>query len=352
MTITDAEATAAPIAAPTSARRWKLWIAAAAPLIAALLVGSAVVAWTGESPLEFFWLLAREAFGGVRRISATLVSSTPLILTGTATLIAFRAGVFNIGVEGSFVAGAFVAAIAGANLDLPGPIQIVVVLAVATIIGGVVGYGPGWLKARLDVDEVVVTLMGNFVVVGVVGWLLSEFFTAVGTGNAQTDVIAPQTALPVLVPGTQLTIGVLVAVAVVAIAQWWLRSTVPGYELRMTGANPRFARAQGIDTAKVVIWSMVISGLIGGLAGGVFTTGTLHRFVEGGGANLGFNGIAIALLARLNPIAVVPSALVLGSLSAAGPTVQLFMDVPLDIVRIMEGTIMIVAVLPLLRTRT
>jgi ABC-type uncharacterized transport system permease subunit len=348
MTITDTEVTATPIASPAPTRRWRLWVAAAAPLIAALLVGSAAILWVGESPLEFFWLLVREAFGGVKRISATLVSSTPLILTGTATLIAFRAGVFNIGVEGSFVGGAFVAAIAGASLDLPGPIQIVVVLAIASIVGAAIGWGPGWLKARLDVDEVVVTLMGNFVVSGVVGWLLSEFFMAVGTGNAQTELIAPQTNLPVLVASTQLTIGILFAVVVVALAQWWLRSTVPGYELRMTGANPRFARAQGIDTARVIIWAMVISGLIGGLAGGVFTTGTLHRFVEGGGANLGFNGIAIALLARLNPIAIIPSAVVLGALSAAGPTVQLFIDVPLDIVRIMEGTIMIVAVLPLL----
>lgn len=345
-------AAAAPITPSRAAgRRW-VWIAASAPLVAALLVGSAAILWSGESPLEFFGLLGQEAFGGMRRISATLVSSTPLILTGTATLIAFKAGVFNIGVEGSFIAGAFVAAIVGANLALPGFLQIVVVLVLASLAGAVIGYGPGWLKAHLGVDEVVVTLMGNFVVAGVVGWLLSQFFTAVGTGNAQTDVIAAQTALPRLVPNTQLTVGVLIAVAVVVLAQWWLRSSVAGYELRMTGANPRFSRAQGIDTARVIIGSMVISGIIGGLAGGVFTTGTLHRFVEGGGANLGFNGIAIALLARLNPVAVIPAALILGSLSAAGPTVQLFMDVPLDIIRIMEGTIMIVAVIPILRGRT
>lgn len=340
-------------AIPIPARRWTVWVAAIVPLLAALVVGSAAILWAGESPVEFFRLLVREAFGGVKRVAATLVSSTPLIMTGSATLIAFRAGVFNIGVEGSFLGGAFVAAIAGAALDLPGLIQIPLVLAAASLAGAVVGWGPGWLKARLDVDEVVVTLMGNFVVSGVVGWLLSQFFLASGAGNAQTELTRPQAYLPVIVPNTQLTIGILIALAVVAGAWWWLRSTVAGYEVRMVGANPRFARAQGIDTARVIVRAMVISGLIGGLAGGVFTTGTLHRFVEGGGANLGFNGIAVALLARLNPMAVIPAALVLGALSAAGPTVQLFMDVPLDVLRIMEGTIMIVAVLPVLtRSRT
>ena len=125
-------------------------VTALLPLAAAIAVGSLVVAWAGASPGEFFRLLGREAFSGVDRLSATFASATPLIITGLATLIAFKAGVFNMGVEGSFIAGAFTAAIVGANLDLPGPVQIVLAIAAATVAGGMVyslsddGEGVGW----------------------------------------------------------------------------------------------------------------------------------------------------------------------------------------------------------------
>jgi len=318
------------------------------PIVAAIVVGGAVVAWAGASPVEFFRLLVQEAFSGTDRLAATAASSTPLIITGIATLVAFKAGVFNIGVEGSFIAGMFTAAVVGANLDVAGPIVILAAMAAASAAGAAVGWGPGWLKARLGVDEVVVTLMGNFVVAGVVGWLLADYFLAQGTGNASSEMVVAQARLPTI-GGTQLTIAFLVALAVVAAAQWWLSRTTFGYELRMVGANPRFARAQGIDIARIVIVAMILSGALGGLAGSTFTLGTLGRFVDGAGANLGFNGIAVALLGRLHPVGALVAAVALGALAAAGPTVQLFIDVPLDVIRIMQGTIMIAAVIPLVR---
>jgi general nucleoside transport system permease protein len=194
--------------------------------------------------------------------------------------------------------------------------------------------------------------MGNFVVAGVVSWLLNDYFLAQGTGNAASEMVVAQARLPAIVDGTQLTIAFLVALAIVAAAQWWLSRTTFGYELRMVGANPRFARAQGIDIARIVIVAMVLSGALGGLAGSTFTLGTLGRFVDGAGANLGFNGIAVALLGRLHPLGALVAALALGALAAAGPTVQLFIDVPLDVIRIMQGTIMIAAVIPLVRRPT
>lgn len=324
---------------------------AVVPIAAAVNVGGAVVAWAGASPFEFFRLLAEEAFSGTDRLAATAASATPLIITGMATLIAFKAGVFNIGVEGSFIAGAFVAAVAGANLDLPGPVQIPVAMVAATAAGGAVAWGPGWLKAHLGVDEVVVTLMGNFVVAGVVSWLLNDFFLAQGTGNASSELVAGQARLPGIVDGSQLTIAFFLALALVVVTHSWLSRTTFGYELRMVGASPRFARAQGIDITRVVVISMIVSGALGGLAGSTFTLGTLGRFVDGAGANLGFNGIAVALLGRLHPAGALLAAIALGALAAAGPTVQLFIDVPLDVIRIMQGTIMIAAVVRVIRDR-
>lgn len=326
-------------------------IGALLPLLAAVAVGSLAVALSGSSPLEFFTLLGREAFVGTGRLAATGASATSLIITGLATLIAFRAGVFNIGVEGSFIAGAFTAAIIGATLDLPGLIQILAAMLGATVAGAVIGWGPGWLRARLGVDEVVVTLMGNFVVAGVASWLLNEYFLAQGTGNASSELVADQTRLPTLVPASQLTLAFPIAIAMVFGVRWWLARTTFGYEIRMTGANPRFARAQGISIDRVIIISMIVSGALGGFAGSTFILGSLGRFIDGAGANLGFNGIAVALLGRLNPIGAFLAAIVLGALSAAGPTVQLFIDIPLDVVRIMQGTIMVAAVIPVVRGR-
>lgn len=321
------------------------------PIVVGFAVCSIVLLLTNRNPLDFFHLLGREAFGGSTRVSATLASATPLLFSGVATAVAFRSGYFNIGVEGSFIAGAFTAAVLGSRLTLT-PVVTLFVLAVAAALSGmIVALGPAWLKAYRGVDEVVVTLMGNFVVVGVCGWLLQSYFLSRGTGNASTDVITPQAELPSIVAGTQFTAAAIVAAAVLVAVFWWLQRHVGGFEVRMTGANPHFAGAVGIDVRRVVVRAALLSGAIGGLGGWGLTCGVLGRYVDGAGRNLGFTGIAVALLGRGRPVGLVGAAIGLGALSAAGPTVQLFSDVPLDIIRVIQGSVMMAAVLELRRLR-
>ena len=327
-------------------------VRASAPIALALLVAALVLAISGESPLAVYRLMFREAFGGTERIAATLTSATPVMFTGLATAIAFRAGVFNVGVEGSLVAGGLVAAVLGASLaGLPGPLLIIVALGGGALAGLVVAAGPALLRARWGVDEVVTTLMVNFIVSGVAAWLVNNFLLAEGVANSSTPLVAESAFLPRLLPPSQLSVGIVLALALVIAYGVWVRSTPLGYELRMVGANARFSAAHGIPVGRVVIVAMLLSGLIGGLGGGVHALGTVHRFVQGFSPGYGFTGIAVALLGRNSALGVVVASILFGALASAGATVQLFSGIPLDIVRVLEGTVMLFAVVQIFTGR-
>ena len=323
-------------------------LAALAPFVVALLVGAVVLAATGSQPLEVYTLMAREAAGSSSRLAATLTAATPLLFTGLATAVAFRCGVFNVGVEASLVAGGLAAAVVGFSLSgLPGPLLILAALVVGGLAGALVIAPAGWLRARFGVDEVVTTLMTNFVVAGVTGWLVNGVFLAEGVANSASPQVAAQANLPRLLPPSSLNTGLLLGLALVAAYGWWVRSTPLGYELRMVGEAPGFAAAAGVRVDRVVLLAVVASGVIGGLGGGVHALGVVGRFVEGFSAGYGFTGIAVALLGRNTAIGVALAALLFGALASAGATVQLFSDVPLDIVNVLEGTVMIFAVVRL-----
>ncbi|GAB3495955.1 ABC transporter permease [Amycolatopsis cihanbeyliensis] len=317
---------------------------ALAPVLAALTVGALVLLATGDDPLTVYPLLLREAFGDLDRVAATLVAATPLLFTGLATAFTFRAGVFNVGAEGGFVLGGLAAATVGAHLTgLPGPLVALLALAAGTAAGMATSAVPGWLRARWEVNEVVITLMTNFIALGLAGWLVTSFLQAEGVANSATPLVPPDAWLPVLLsPG--LTVGVLLGLALLAGYACWIRYSVPGYELRMTGHNPEFARAQGIRTGRVVLVAMLVSGAVAGLGGGAQALGVVHRFVEGFSPGYGFTGIAVALLGRNGALGVALGALFLGAMSSAGATVQLFSDIPLDIVQVLTGAVMIFAV--------
>ncbi|ALG07616.1 ABC transporter permease [Kibdelosporangium phytohabitans] len=320
-------------------------VRAVVPFVIALVIGGTVLLATGHNPVEFYQLLVREAFGGTDRIAATLSAATPLLFTGLATAIAFRAGVFNVGVEGGFVFGGLIAATVALHAGL------LAGMVAGALAGVLVSALPGWLKARWNVDEVVTTLMFNFVVSGVTGWLVTTFLQAKGVANSATTLIPQGSWLPDLLPPYGLTAGVLVALALVLLYALWIKHSVLGYELRQTGLNPRFSAAQGIRVGRVIIVSMLVSGAIAGLGGAAHALGVVHRFVDGFSPGYGFTGIAVALLGRNSAVGVTLGAVLFGALASAGTTAQLFSDIPLDIVDVLSGTVMIFAVVRLWRQR-
>lgn len=326
-------------------RGGQAFVGAAAPVAIALAVGAVVLLATGSDPAEIYPLLAREAFGGPDQILSTLAAATPLLFTGLATAVAFRAGVFTLGVEGSFVFGGLAAAVVGAAAGgLPGPVGMLAGMLAAVAAGLAVALVPAVLRARWQVDEVVTTLMLNFVVTGVAGWLVQSFLQVKGEANSATAFVAEGAQLPRLAPPSEVGLGLVIALALVAAYAPWVRRTSRGYEFRMVGASPRFAAAHGIDVSRVVLLAILAAGAIGGLGGGVHALGTVHRFVAGFSPGYGFIGLAIALLGRSSAIGVAVCAVLFGALTSAGTTVQLFASIPLEIVNVLQGVIMIFAV--------
>ena len=319
-------------------------LAAAAPFVLALLIGAAVLAATGHEPVAVYRLMIEEAFGGERRFAATLTAATPLLLTGLAAAVAFRAGVFNVGAEGCFYLGGLVAAVAGGLADGPAVLLIPAGLMLAAAVGAAWMILPGALRVRLGVDEVVTTLMLNFIAIGLTSWLVNGPLLARGSANSATPPIFASAELPRLLPPATLHLGFVISLALVVAYGFWGRLTVGGFRSRLVGLNPRFSRAVGIAPGRVVFGAMIASGALGGLAGGIHALGLVHRFVAGFSPGYGFTGIAIALLARNSALGVALASLLFGALSSAGANIQLFSDVPIEIVEILQGAVMIFAV--------
>lgn len=317
----------------------------AVPVVIALIIGAIALLIGGQQPLEIYGMLVQEAFGDGARINATLTAA-----------IAFRGGVFNVGVEGSFAFAGLAAAVVGARVGGMPPVLAITACCVAGILAGMlVALVPALLRTWLKVDEVVSTLMFNFIVTGVIAWLVQSFFLAPGQANSSTEYVAESAELPPLMPPGQLSAGFLIAIVLVAFYAVWVKRSQLGFEFDAVGGAPRFSSAQGLRVRTVLMTAMLASGAIGGLGGAVHALGVVHRFSVGFSANFGFTGIAIALLARFNPVGVVVGAIAFGALAAAGATVQLFINIPIQLIDILQGTVMMLAVaqfaIPRLRRR-
>ncbi len=314
------------------------------PFVLALLAGAVVLAVTGKDPLQIYSIVFRQAFLGTTNLADTLLFSTPLVFTGLAALVAFRAGVFNVGVEGSLYLGAFAAAWAGFTLtSLPGVALVPLCFLLAVLAGGLWAWVPALLKAHLQVDEVVTTFMLNYVAILFTSLLVNGPFLAPGTANSMSPQVAPQAQIPTFVPGSQFNWSFVLAV-LLAVGVWWLlQSTAPGFAIRMVGDNARFAAASGISVKRVVVYSMLISGALGGLAGASHVLGVTGRFIDNFSPGYGFQGIAVALLAAGRPVLVVPAAIFFGALTNGGGLVQLFSNVPIDLINVLQGTVMLFA---------
>ncbi|MCC7319667.1 MAG: ABC transporter permease [Rubellimicrobium sp.] len=316
------------------------------PVLVAVVVSALVLLAIGENPLSVFGLMLTEGFGGTRRIAATLSAATPLVFTSVATALCFRAGVFNVGADGAFVLGGLAAVTVGFGLPASlGLLLLPLAIVAAAVVGLVWMWIPGWLLARRGVDEVVSTLMLNFVAAGIAGTLVNGPLLSAASGNNVTPPIHAAAALPRLMPPSTLHAGFLIALAVLLAYAVWSRRTPAGFEGGLVGLNPRFARAVGISVPRAIILAMVLSGLVAGIGGAAHGLGQLQRFSDGFSAGYGFTGLAIALLARNNPWGLLAGSVLFGALASAGTTIQLFTAIPLDLVDVIAGTIMIVAVI-------
>ncbi|MFQ5856429.1 MAG: ABC transporter permease [Anaerolineae bacterium] len=309
-------------------------------LLIAFLMGALVMRLSGKDAIEAYTTLFSSALGNRTAIANTLLAATPLIFTGLGAAIAFRAGVFNVGVEGSLYLGAFVAAWAGFTfVTLPALILISLCFILAAIMGGLWCYVPGMLRARLKVDEIVTTIMLNYVAILFTSYLVNYPFRVPGLANAMSEKVAEGARLVRLAPPSQLNVSFMIALVVTAIMIFVFRHTTLGFELRAMGDNPLFARWSGMPAAGVIEKVMFISGALGGIAGAGQALGVHYRFVANFSPGFGFDGIAIALLGRNTPLGTFLAALLFGVLRNGGSTMELFTDVPRDLIRVLEATI-------------
>lgn len=322
----------------------------AVPLFIALLVSALVLLVIGENPLDTFSLMLTEGFGSQRRFASTLSAATPLLFTSVATAICFRAGVFNVGVDGAFLVGGLAAVVAGFSLPAGlGWALTPLCLAVGAVFGAAWLFVPGWLLARLEVDEVVSTLMLNFIAAAITGYLVNGPFLSAQSGNNVTPPVHEAAELARLMPPATLHSGFLLALVILVAYAFWTRRTPAGLEGAWVGLNRRFSRVVGVSVQRTIILAMVLSGVIGGLGGAAHGLGQLYRFMDGFSAGYGFTGMAVALLARNSPLGMLVGAVLFGALASAGTTIQLFSDIPLDLVNIIQGIVMIFAVIELSR---
>lgn len=313
------------------------------PVAIALVIGGIILRLAGIDPFAVYLLMAKHAFGTLTGLAGTLTAATPLLFTGLGTAIAFRAGVFSIGAEGGFVLGGLAAAWLSVLLPWPPGVVIIVALVAGFLAGALFSLPAALLKVGLGVNEVVSTLMLNFVAAGVAAWLVNAYLLASGSANSSTAAVPFD--LWKLLPPSSLNVGFLIAIVLVAGYALVLRRTTFGLELHHAGVNERFAAAQGIKLGRVVLVAMLLTGAISGIGGAVHAMGVVGKFVVGGfSASYGFTGIAVALLARRSPWAIIPAAILFGAFASAGTTIQLFDNIPLDLVDVLQGTVMIFAV--------
>ena len=302
---------------------------------------------------------ANDISRAIRPLTETLVSATPLIFTGLAISISFRAGMFNIGGDGQLLIGAMAATIAAIALDgvLPSWLILIVTIAVATLGGAAWGFVPGFLKARTGAHEVITTIMLNYIGSLVVFFILTTTPSLRNPGNStpvskELTPIVDVPRLPFLdLPNVRLDYGFVVALLMAVAVSWLLFRTTKGFELRAAGFSPTAARYAGMSAGGSMMLAMSLSGGLCGMAGGFLVIGTVGQMSPDLSGGLGFTAIALALLAGLRPSGVVLSALLFGALTQGGKRMGIDTGIPFDLLLfIMALVIMFVAAPGLIRS--
>jgi len=306
-------------------------------------------------PIAVYLVMFQGAFGSMFNLSLTLSETTLLAFTGASVAIAFRGGLFNIGSQGQLVLGALAVALGllwlapvVAPLPLGGPLLVVSGLVIGGVVGGAYGAVPGALKAYADANEVITTIMLNFIASAIAFVLVSLYFKDPGTANVQTRAL-PDAALlaPVAFPETAdfSLLALLLAVATVVGLYWMLTRTAFGYDVRTIGVQPAAADYAGVSEARVTVRTMTLSGALGGIGGAVYVMMVLGQWRAGIPA-IGFDGIAVSILAGNSPVGVVPAAFLFGVLKSGGLAVDLNLGVPNQLIGVLRGLIILFVAMP------
>lgn len=311
-------------------------------IVAALLVGAALIALLGDDPLAAYRALLDGAVGNTNSLAETVLKAIPLTLAGVGVSIAFRANVFNVGAEGQLFMGGMAAAWVGLQLgDQPAYVVIPAMMLAAMFAGALWAGVAGLLKVLLGASELINTIMLNYVAIFFIGYLLHGPLQDPNSPLGQTARLAEAARLPRILEGTRLHGGLFIAIIVVIIAYVLLWHTVWGFRIRAAGHNPEAARSAGINTTWVILSSLLLSGALAGLAGFSEVAGVQRRMIENLSPGYGYTAIVVALLGRTNPPAVFVAALLFAGLQVGASTMESAVGVPSSIATIIQYLIVL-----------
>ena len=294
----------------------------------AILVGALFILLSGESPIEAYGALLKGALGSPKSIANTISKSIPLAFTGLAVALGSRAVLTALSLS-----------------SFPAPIVLIVSIIAGIFAGMIVGGIPGFFKARLNTNEVIVAIMLNYICTLFTSWLVNGPVKSDGS-TAQTEVLPESAWLGRLIPQTQLTTALFILIAVAVLMYIFLWKTSVGYQLRAVGANPSAAGTAGIRVKTYMIMAMVLSGGLAALAGITEVFGKYHRFIEGFSPSFGFTGIAVAILGRNHPAGVLLTALLFGIMDMGALRMSRVTDVSTNMVTVVQSLVILLVAAP------
>ena len=307
-----------------------------AAVAATLVLCSGLVWLAGANVLEAYSVLLLSTFESTYDLQDTLVKAAPLLLTGLAVTVAFRAKFWNIGAEGQLMAGAIAAAFIGQRLSLPTFSLVPLMIVGAAILGALWALIPALLKVKLKVDDVVSTLLLNFIMLYGVTALLEGPWRDPKSGYPNSPSIRPEAEFPILA-GYQMHLGIFVALAAAIFVWWLLARTTLGFRIRAVGHNPAASAYAGVPVGRVVIVAALISGALAGLAGAGEVGGVRYQVTSDLTSGYGYAGIVIATLAELNPLGAIPAALFFAIIFNGAGTMSRSLGVPIYLADVIQG---------------
>ena len=314
------------------------------PLISVLLafiIGCIIIAALGANPITALQALWKGAFGSVRNLGTTLSRATPLIFTGLCACFAYRCGVFNLGGEGQFIMGAVVCCVIATQFNIEGLPAIIICLVAGTIAGGLWAMIPGVLKVYRGQNEMIISIMLNYVATLFMGVLFTDWMR---DGSVPQTVAVPDASRLTRLFGLRATTAFVIAVVVGLAVYYFLFYTSKGFQLRAVGYNMTAAEFNGFAVKKYFLASFLVSGMIAGLGGSADILGTQFFLINGYAAGYGFDGVSMALIGQLHPLATMLVAIFFAALRVGSTTMQAATGVPTSVSDIIQALVIVFTV--------
>ena len=319
-----------------------------APLLAilgALLIGATIMLLTGHHPLEAYGAMLKGAFAG-RRLSnlySTLGRAAPIVGMGLTAAIALRAGFINLGGEGQLVLGGLTSAVVAIYLPLPGPLLLPVTILAAALAGGLYAWLTAFCQVRFHAPLLITTLLMNYPARLFASYLVNHPLRDVASGMSQTFKVPTAVYLPRLMKGARLHVGIFIPLVLVFLIAFVLKRTVVGYDVRMSGLNPKFAEYGGVNLKRLSYRVMFASGAMAGLVGAIEVLGVHHRFIDNALTMplYAWTGLMAALMSGSNPFGVLTAGLFFSAVQTGGYGMERSTDVPRELSRVLQALIIL-----------